>query len=88
MTFYLEQQSAISATLLFKIGPEKWIRPYDFPEGDMTGVESVIRIREPMQNIIRVLCDEDMPTVSVIHSCCEMMCMSLTVSKPGLATHW
>lgn len=70
------------------MGLDKWIAPRNFFKNDLKRVENITSILHPMKTVVKILCDEEMPTVSVIHPRYEMIHMSLKCAKPGLAALW
>lgn len=70
---YAEQQPAVYATLLSKDIKKNAKDVMTLSDDDITDIEHIIKILEPIKIITTLLCDEKSPTLSMIHPLKELI---------------
>ena len=75
---YLEQQSAIYATLLSKDIKKNAKDIITLSDSDVKLAEELVNVLKPLETVTTIMCDEHAPTVSVIHPMREMLMLAFT----------
>lgn len=78
---FLEQQTAIEATLLSKDVKKNAKDINTLSETDISETEAVVKVLKPIKTVTTILCEEKSPTLSMIHPLKSMLMQQLEPSN-------
>ena len=78
---YVEQQAAVQAVFLSKDIKKNVKDIVTWSDDDVSDIENVLKVLEPIKMVTTILCEEEHPTVSMIHLLQERLLTFLEVRE-------
>ena len=78
---YVEQQAAVQAVFLCKDIKKNVKDIVTLSDDDVSDIENVLKVLEPIKMVTTILCEEEHPTVSMIHPLKERLLTFLEVRE-------